>query len=71
MSELIDENDGEVRVDVKYNAKGAPRVRAARSNIQLPDTNPVLARMNNTGTYTSHLPETFQIRLSRSFGSLL
>ena len=51
---MIDEDDGEVRVDVKYNAKGAPRVRAAKSNIQLPDINPVLARMNNSGI-TSHL----------------
>ena len=58
MSELIDEDDGEVRVDVKYNAKGAPRVRAVKSNIQLPDINPVLARINNSGIqviYTTHI----------------
>ena len=58
VSELIDEDDGEVRVDVKYNAKGAPRVRAVKSNIQLPDINPVLARINNSGIqviYTTHI----------------
>ena len=57
---MIDEDDGEVRVDVKYNAKGAPRVRAVKSSLQLPEINPVLARINDSGI-TSYLYHTHVI----------